>query len=831
MAPPTIHKNANQKEEHFSGFVEQKQKKDIRWNRTTKDTELVDDEPTAAAAGGNNNNNNNNNGCMSDNSNASFSLPTTTRPESGGGGGGDLEQQSQNNHTYHDYYGTTLSQDEGRNGGSCGSDHSDNDDSNDDQFYPDTTSHDRSILTSSTMAGGGDDDDDLELQGDVNHRQQSYGKRQGRRSPLFVVVWQRLLRQQRSHENPPQQPPPVWQTNRNDTTSHSQGPRSSRRTGTPNNTNPLHGPTTHSVDEYDDSPDATVIRRSTKALRVVRIVLLVVLPLSAAWTTWQTYRARTTTRNDKEEPPEEDDDYHHEKDSTASSAATIGYTVGVAWVFLVLGGLVGVYDWLVRRRHALLQKTSWQSRALLSSLFPRAVRGRLLQEQEHHHHHHQQQQLQFPTTTNSSDSGVPWTPYAYHPNHHHDTSGGVGGAEAAVNSSNAEQPEQQQYPIQPEQQQDHSSTQHHTVSGSDERRTASAPLTPPRTARPRRNSLTSIILGKQPQQQQPSSKAHPLPHHHFSPHDEEQPPVPRHGVAAGAGGTIPTYYSSQSPPIAELFPHTTVLFLDIAGFTAWSSEREPTQVFQLLETLYQSFDDAASRLGVFKIETIGDSYVAVTGLPDPREDHAVVMARFAHECLRRMRQLTKALEVQLGPSTGDLQGRVGLHSGSVTGGVLRGQKARFQLFGDTMNTAARMESTGIPGQIQISAATADLLRQGGKDHWVTPRDHLVAVKGKGEMQTYWVDVRAKVRSPTSNMSELSDGGGNGQGGSSAADVSDLTSCRSLDRLLSPQDIEQDKTMRLVEWNVELLCEWLQSVVAHRSAAAASGGWSNTRQRL
>ena len=75
--------------------------------------------------------------------------------------------------------------------------------------------------------------------------------------------------------------------------------------------------------------------------------------------------------------------------------------------------------------------------------------------------------------------------------------------------------------------------------------------------------------------------------------------------------------NDSSKPIADLFTDTTVLFADIAGFTAWSSVREPTQVFTLLETVYGAFDNIAARRGVFKVETIGDSYVAVTGLPDP----------------------------------------------------------------------------------------------------------------------------------------------------------------------------------------------------------------------
>jgi Adenylate and Guanylate cyclase catalytic domain len=84
-----------------------------------------------------------------------------------------------------------------------------------------------------------------------------------------------------------------------------------------------------------------------------------------------------------------------------------------------------------------------------------------------------------------------------------------------------------------------------------------------------------------------------------------------------------------SEPIADLFPHTTVMFLDIANFTAWSSEREPSQVFTLLENLYHCFDEIGRRLGIFKVETIGDSYVAAAGLPKARNDHAVGGSRRA----------------------------------------------------------------------------------------------------------------------------------------------------------------------------------------------------------
>jgi len=212
------------------------------------------------------------------------------------------------------------------------------------------------------------------------------------------------------------------------------------------------------------------------------------------------------------------------------------------------------------------------------------------------------------------------------------------------------------------------------------------------------------------------------------------------GVEAAGTGTKPV---SNSRPIADLFENTTVLFADLAGFTAWSSTRSPTQVFELLETLYQAFDVIATRRKVFKVETIGDCYLAVTGIPKPQADHAIIMIRFARDCMAKMRELTNNLILTLGEDTADLQLRVGMHTGETTAGVLRGEKGRFQLFGDTVNTAARMESTGVKGKIHISQSTADELVLKGKGHWITSREERVVAKGKGEMQTYFVKARAK----------------------------------------------------------------------------------------
>lgn len=200
---------------------------------------------------------------------------------------------------------------------------------------------------------------------------------------------------------------------------------------------------------------------------------------------------------------------------------------------------------------------------------------------------------------------------------------------------------------------------------------------------------------------------------------------------------------------AHVYPSTTILFADLAGFTKWSSTRKPEQVFELLETIYSSFDRIASKRKVYKIETIGDCYVAVTGCPEPQENHAVIMVKFADDCLVKLGELTKSLADSLGSDTESLQLRVGLHSGSVTGGCLRGQKARFQLFGDTMNTASRMESNGVGGRIHCSQETADELYAKGKNAWVVPREDKIIAKGKGEMQTYYIVPRRTASSACS----------------------------------------------------------------------------------
>jgi Adenylate and Guanylate cyclase catalytic domain len=117
--------------------------------------------------------------------------------------------------------------------------------------------------------------------------------------------------------------------------------------------------------------------------------------------------------------------------------------------------------------------------------------------------------------------------------------------------------------------------------------------------------------------------------------------------------------SLSSDPIADNYPECTVLFADIRGFTAWCAEREPRQVFTLLETVYGAYDTIAKRRKVYKVETIGDCYMAVTGLPEPQPNHAVIMVRFAKESATQIDAIFQNLEKILGPGTSDLQFRVG----------------------------------------------------------------------------------------------------------------------------------------------------------------------------
>ena len=176
--------------------------------------------------------------------------------------------------------------------------------------------------------------------------------------------------------------------------------------------------------------------------------------------------------------------------------------------------------------------------------------------------------------------------------------------------------------------------------------------------------------------------------------------------------------------IAEAYPDVTVLFADLAGFTPWSQQTDPGRVVALLDALFIRFDALSATHGVEKIKTIGDSYMAVAGVPQQRADHAEAALDLALGILDAVAEWRAANGLTL-------HVRVGLASGAVVGGVIGQRRFMFDLWGDTVNTAARMESSGINGRIQVAASTWELLRDG---HAFEQRS--VDVKGLGPMTTY-----------------------------------------------------------------------------------------------
>jgi class 3 adenylate cyclase len=177
--------------------------------------------------------------------------------------------------------------------------------------------------------------------------------------------------------------------------------------------------------------------------------------------------------------------------------------------------------------------------------------------------------------------------------------------------------------------------------------------------------------------------------------------------------------------IAERYAAVTVLFADVVDFSVLASSIPPEELVSLLNDLFSRFDQLASRYGLEKIKTVGDCYFVVGGLPEPRADHAAAVAGMALD----MRDAVGAFNAARGRS---LELRIGLNSGPVVAGVIGRQKFSYDLWGTTVNLASRMQSSGLPGSIQVSAATHDLLAGGFQ---LTPRG-TVACKGLGEVRTY-----------------------------------------------------------------------------------------------
>jgi len=184
---------------------------------------------------------------------------------------------------------------------------------------------------------------------------------------------------------------------------------------------------------------------------------------------------------------------------------------------------------------------------------------------------------------------------------------------------------------------------------------------------------------------------------------------------------------AQQSTIADSFAEVSVLFADIVGFTELSARMSPTELVKRLNVIFSHFDQLAEKYGVEKIKTIGDAYMVVGGLPMPRDDHAEAIAQMA---LGMQAKIAK-----LSADTGEkLAIRVGINSGPVVAGVIGVSKFTYDLWGDTVNVAARMEATGFAGRIQVTDVTYELL----KDKYLLERRGVIQVKGKGNMMTYWL---------------------------------------------------------------------------------------------
>jgi hypothetical protein len=211
------------------------------------------------------------------------------------------------------------------------------------------------------------------------------------------------------------------------------------------------------------------------------------------------------------------------------------------------------------------------------------------------------------------------------------------------------------------------------------------------------------------------------------------------------------------------------------------------------------------------------------------------MAKFAKECLQKLFKVTRELEVTLGPDTGDLSMRFGLHSGAVTAGVLRGDRARFELFGGTVNTAARMEryashrrllhriltvlyltacfrsfvpcSTGMRGRIQVSQTTADLIRRAGKGSWVQPRKDTVVAKGLGALQTFWIEQETKEQVVMNSSNSNSSSETRPEGDAPASKHSTQVTPR-----MDAMDAAK-KNERHVDWMTEVLSDYAKKIVS------------------
>ncbi|WP_426424899.1 adenylate/guanylate cyclase domain-containing protein [Bradyrhizobium genosp. A] len=182
--------------------------------------------------------------------------------------------------------------------------------------------------------------------------------------------------------------------------------------------------------------------------------------------------------------------------------------------------------------------------------------------------------------------------------------------------------------------------------------------------------------------------------------------------------------------IADRFPDATILFADLVGFTGLASGSSPARIIEILNHLFSDFDALAKSLKLEKIKTIGDAYLLAGGLPDERPDHAIAVADMALGMIEIVRETGKRFEIEL-------SSRIGIHSGDVVAGIIGQHRFIYDVWGDTVNTASRLESSSQPDRIQISEVTYKRVAECFR---CEPRGH-VEIKGKGRMPTYFLGPR------------------------------------------------------------------------------------------
>ena len=192
-------------------------------------------------------------------------------------------------------------------------------------------------------------------------------------------------------------------------------------------------------------------------------------------------------------------------------------------------------------------------------------------------------------------------------------------------------------------------------------------------------------------------------------------------------GPIVDRLKANGQMIADLFDSASIVFADVVDFTPLAQGLSPEDVVGILDTLFTRFDTLVEKHGLEKIKTIGDCYMAASGVPEPAPDHARRAALLALD----MREAIAASPVAGGRG---LELRIGINSGPVIAGVIGSKRFLYDLWGDAVNTASRMESQGSPGRIQVTRATYDLL----KDEFVCEPRGTIDVKGKGAMETWYV---------------------------------------------------------------------------------------------